>query len=401
MEPVNYYKLHEAIALVLTSSPGYTASFDWIADEINRNELYFGKDGSQVSADQIRLRTTQSRGHYKDLFKFIEPDLVKLIHPWKVDLRRRIPLPHMTKFGLLGFYAEQATITLDKDHVIKKVSRSEREKFYGRITGVHADYEKSEYPQYEYMLEYSYMDKGYQGTYPHEQVWKKLHFISFLRIYKDGSVDMPHFNNYGKLQGKKSYTSMGFVELLGKTFTENEKYSISKGEVSDFKKFWKKFSSINRETNGAFFVAISRLKDSYDRTSWEDQVIDLMIAYEALFLVEKSELSYRLSQRVAYHLRDHFETKMIQEFMKRGYGIRSKIVHGDIIQMSDLNGKGLEPSKKYALQANFMQFLRDLLRISLKEYVGSYHQSPVRDFIKHLDQGIIKQLGFVGYSANQ
>lgn len=37
------------------------------------------------------------------------------------DLRRKTPLPELSKFGLFGFYSDAKLITLDKDYIIKKV----------------------------------------------------------------------------------------------------------------------------------------------------------------------------------------------------------------------------------------------------------------------------------------
>ena len=74
-------KLHEAIAVVLLSKKNRTATIEEIVKEINKRELYVQKIGSLTNKDQIRLRThpsTKSGKFYSDIFKFIEPDMVRL-----------------------------------------------------------------------------------------------------------------------------------------------------------------------------------------------------------------------------------------------------------------------------------------------------------------------------------
>jgi len=70
--------LHEAIAVVLLNCEDKTASTDFIAEEINRRGLYHRKDGAPLPAYQVMQRTKLSNRQYYHLFKFIEPNIVKL-----------------------------------------------------------------------------------------------------------------------------------------------------------------------------------------------------------------------------------------------------------------------------------------------------------------------------------
>lgn len=93
--------------------------------------------------------------------------------------------------------------------------------------------------------------------------------------------------------------------------------------------------------------AVERFRDASLRSSRDDELIDLMIAAESLFLPEEQgELSYRLALHAALWLADRDESvkgSAIRKFLKRVYTVRSKTVHGS------------EPGKLYRLdggQAN-------------------------------------------------
>ncbi len=67
------------------------------------------------------------------------------------------------------------------------------------------------------------------------------------------------------------------------------------------------------------------------RRDAEDQIVDLVIVAEALFLSggDKQELRHRASLRAAKLLsRDGFNPHDVNRTMKEAYDVRSKIVHG-------------------------------------------------------------------------
>lgn len=75
----NLLTLHEAIAVVLLSKQSRTSDVETIADEINSRGLYVRKDNQPLPGYQVMQRTKLSKGRYHHLFKFIEPDKVRLI----------------------------------------------------------------------------------------------------------------------------------------------------------------------------------------------------------------------------------------------------------------------------------------------------------------------------------
>jgi len=107
---------------------------------------------------------------------------------------------------------------------------------------------------------------------------------------------------------------------------------FDKAYSENFIEFWKNFEfAVNNYP--AISIAAKRLSYSYERHDLEDNIIDLSIAAEALFLSngsEKTELSYRLKLHAALFLgEDDIEMrKRVFDDMGLAYNLRSAIAHG-------------------------------------------------------------------------
>jgi hypothetical protein len=79
-------------------------------------------------------------------------------------------------------------------------------------------------------------------------------------------------------------------------------------------------------------TAVRRFGLAGERSRAEDQIIDLMIAAEAIFLPgESSESAHKLSLRAAVLLGDETtNARDVATVMKRAYNARSKLAHGSV-----------------------------------------------------------------------
>ncbi len=93
--------------------------------------------------------------------------------------------------------------------------------------------------------------------------------------------------------------------------------------------------------------AARRVNYSDTRRHPEDMIVDCMIAAESLYLGdEKNELSFRLSVNAAmWASDDNLERKKIFELFKNAYNLRSKVVHGGSVNVSEVRSI-IEPIKK-------------------------------------------------------
>lgn len=98
----------------------------------------------------------------------------------------------------------------------------------------------------------------------------------------------------------------------------------------DFSKKENKFLEISKKR---FVLALSR-------TSKIDQLIDLMISLESLYVSSPGEITVRLSNRLSTLIgKNDNEREDLWKFTKKVYNIRSGIVHGEGLRSNEINGK--------------------------------------------------------------
>jgi hypothetical protein len=99
-----------------------------------------------------------------------------------------------------------------------------------------------------------------------------------------------------------------------------------------FPKFWKEFQQQAVNKHKFIGLAAKRFSYAHERHDWEDRIIDLLIAAEAIFLSQagnQGELKHRLKLHAAKFLAtDSKIRKQIFEDMSLAYDLRSNIVHG-------------------------------------------------------------------------
>jgi hypothetical protein len=156
--------------------------------------------------------------------------------------------------------------------------------------------------------------------------------LTSLRLLKDGMIEHGMILNY--IDGDPS----GLIGVWGKSNFSGFKspiieavrpYEINKGELYTLKSI---FTKVRECKNEQIRIALNRLNRIYERECELDRLIDIIIAFEALYLKGiKVELQFRLAARAAHYLgrNSTAETKQkIFDCFKRGYDWRSKILHG-------------------------------------------------------------------------
>ena len=157
-----------------------------------------------------------------------------------------------------------------------------------------------------------------------------------------------------------------------KTFEKSEKVSIysiknklifPEKSSQSFRIFYKTFKNSNLEEKENLFLkmAIDRFRIGLNRTILVDSIVDFFTSLESLYASGPGDLTRKLSQRGSMVLSKNEETREeIYDFLKKGYNIRSGLVHGDSTR--DL------PSKISSLE-EFCNILEELTRESIKIYL--------------------------------
>ncbi|WP_232306357.1 HEPN domain-containing protein [Leptospira interrogans] len=187
--------------------------------------------------------------------------------------------------------------------------------------------------------------------------------ISALQLFKFGTV-FP----VADISRNIGFFSIGSSMSSGyPRFGLRSSYVLSKKEIEEFLILWNKIYTLTPEKIPHFLeVALRRFADGTLRPNLEDQIIDLLISAEAIFLSsggsDQGELKYRLAHRTALFLESEpKKQKEIFDFMKKAYDIRSKFVHGSGSKISF-------PKKEDGTNMNMHDFekrTREIMRRSI------------------------------------
>lgn len=187
-------------------------------------------------------------------------------------------------------------------------------------------------------------------------------FIAASTFKSDGSRDTTEFT-LDELKAARSY----FIDFLHPLATDqSEELEDVIGSGRPTRPFRK---GLSRLTRFNYFLSAARAAGEL-----AVRISLYMTCMEVLFSTETAELTYRLSQRVAYFLGDTSEQrKEIFLTMKRAYGIRSRILHGDTLPpKSESNLENVSSEIDSLLRRIFLKILGS------KELVDQFEQPSTK-----------------------
>ena len=129
-------------------------------------------------------------------------------------------------------------------------------------------------------------------------------------------------------------------------------YGLSLDEIENLIAILKKVQTIDFDKNSPFRIACIRFGRFYLDRFYEDKLVDLCIAFEALFLQGKwihGPMGQAIGSRCSELLGKNFEErKMIEEQIELAFSLRNKVVHGQDFNFNQI----------YNLIPNFEDYLR-------------------------------------------
>ena len=108
------------------------------------------------------------------------------------------------------------------------------------------------------------------------------------------------------------------------------KTEVGQTEIEEAKHIYKILEKCDQKTRGIFEITIERWRQSKTSQTFEDTIIDLGIAFEALYLSEgtKEQLTLQFRLRASWHLGKNKEhRKRLMDEFKAIYDLRSMAVH--------------------------------------------------------------------------
>ena len=164
-------------------------------------------------------------------------------------------------------------------------------------------------------------------------------FSLAMWLVKDSCLDFDQcFLNYTK--DNKSYVDCNSMQgMMFNAEGKNELLEVSFEEVNKAKMYFENNLSLSSAKNdySNFDKNLSRISIGLYFLQYSRQLVDLGLristyinAFEALFSTDNNELSHKLSERVAFLFAETPEERLLMyQNMKKAYGIRSKVFHGE------------------------------------------------------------------------
>jgi len=206
-------------------------------------------------------------------------------------------------------------------------------------------------------------------------IYKQIFYNGF--IDEDDMWEKPAKKYFREIQGCKIVEEDS--EDIIKVWTRILEAYKSTPEIN-YKKYWWLIASeyFERYPNSEFIA---------------DQMIDLMIVLESLLSRETSELTLRFSLRSSLFLFQKYKLnpKIIQEFVKKMYNTRSKIVHGST-SLRSLKEENITVYENQIPLKYAINILRELMRLILFEAILNYSTISKKDFINYVDAILYEEL---------
>ena len=74
----NLLTLHKAVAVILLNKQDRTATFESIAEDIDKRNLFPERKGGITLSTQVKIRTSIKSSKYKHWFDFTLPNIIRL-----------------------------------------------------------------------------------------------------------------------------------------------------------------------------------------------------------------------------------------------------------------------------------------------------------------------------------
>jgi hypothetical protein len=193
------------------------------------------------------------------------------------------------------------------------------------------------------------------------------HVVSGLRLFKGGNL---------ATSGRMDSSSFYFMRDGGSYRVDDRPllryqpgYHLSESEAEQFVAFYQACNSEPVAKSPGLAMALRRMSFHSERPRPDDQIVDLMIAAEALFLggrddPERGEQRYRLALRAAaYTPTNTWDRRQLFRLFRSAYDARSVVAHGGTVNKCRL------PDGQDIALVDFVKVAAEQLRSALKRAI--------------------------------
>ncbi len=295
---------------------------------------------------------------------------------------QKIPPNWKIKLWSTGLWLSKKQITVDKSFKVRKPKDQDYCYTKSVLRTAVADHDRK---MCGAIIEITISQKNQHDI---DEYLKKL--VRALRLFELGSVEFTT-RKFEVNSLLSRFNLVGFSERNQNTKANYFKYEITDAKAANLKEFlnftlnFLPNSNWQKEEFGKvtpIFIAIDRYNEAITaKNSFESLITNVITCLEALFLKsnERSELSHKLSQRVAKVLQCfEFPSIKVYSRLKRAYDIRSTFIHGAY----------LEPDKKKDF-TELHKEISEYARLSLIVFIGMIEKYDKDDFLKKIDNAVL------------
>jgi len=250
---------------------------------------------------------------------------------------------------LKKFYLETDELVLDDGIKIRRISQGELSFVNKEMAGNTL----KNLDDIQFTIEYTYDENEFRKPRDADDwnwsAWqnataiceeKFIEIVALLRLFKekDGDFHNPLENFQVPFWG--TVPKGIHFNLCDRRIPVDRNYILKRAEAEGFAEFYRK--SLRFTDDRRMFIALERFNLAYEKKRFEDNIIDYVIAFEALFgkKENKSRLGMRIGLKSGFLVGDSKEKiTEIYKFMRGVYELRSRIVHGNEIKIPMKIGK--------------------------------------------------------------
>nr|QNO55701.1 hypothetical protein EEOEGNLI_00038 [Methanosarcinales archaeon ANME-1 ERB7] len=276
---------------------------------------------------------------------------------------------------LKKFYLETAEFVLDDEIKIRRIAHEELSFINKEMAGNTLN----KLDEIQFTIEYTYDENEFRKPRDADEwtwsAWqnataicekKFIEIVALLRLFKEKDGDFHNPLEIVQVPFWGTVPKGIHFNLCDRRIPEDRNYILKREESEGFMEFYRKSLRVTDDIR--MFIALERFNLAYEKKRFEDNIIDYVIAFEALFgTKEKSRIGMRIELKSGFLVGDSKEKiTEIYKFMHDLYDLRSSIVHGDVIKIPMKIGKEAYYSD-YQLRSDIIEIFRKIIRCFFDE----------------------------------
>lgn len=273
-----------------------------------------------------------------------------------------------------GFKADETELDISPDLKLYRAAFEERETFFKRAQDMDMTRYNAENNEFFLTFDFPITKGEIQSLTPGN---KLTQIAIFFAVCSKAFIQIDKGQFF--LSQENAYVSAGLIRTPQRSLKYERNAHFNKGDIEEMGKFWPLYNDLY--TKATHFALIARrFYYSLTRYQWEDELIDLIIALEALLVPENVEgKGGVIAKRLSKLLSKEFPAGTVHKNAQRCYDLRNKVVHGDVVTQLENDARAS------------VGHLSVYVKSALQKYLLNYRSLSPVDLVKEIDKIVLKK----------